>query len=495
MRAKLALFLIMFAGLEAAGEQQIDCGPDGVRTVPLAGGGVRSVCIAPTPPPLTRPTFTSATATPASLPAGGGSVTLAWTLAGDPPTTQTLEPGIGTIPATTRTRVVQVTQTTRFTVLASNAAGASTAPIDVTVASAPTSRTWGTVDPLVLGDFTAAEHDAWSVDGGDTWRYRLWHPQCPVIQNGQLKCFAHEHGDDPSTQRNTWVAANWDGRMGYAARRYTHAPNEPGGHDEAHEGYKVFIANIGDINGEGRVNRTASTSMPHFGTFRTGRFNIAEHSVSLTEEQPATNYRASFHLMADTGGTAAVCDPRAGAPVKDVIRLGSCLLNSSYEIWSMKARVRDGATLLMDQLITPAAFDPISAFNPANPTEPVLIAPKTDPRVQALKRFPGQDWTGYKGCSRESYVILPRLETAGRQTDVYFTDASGNVVPANTPNAIRVFLQRGLSGVPPNSSDIEQFKMRVDYCDGQEQWATAEGWRPRAGLAGKVSYQKLGFRN
>lgn len=389
-------------------------------------------------------------------------------------------------------RTVTYRETFTVTTPASNggaacvAAAGQTRQIDVIEPCTPPVTTpggtiWGTVDADVLGDFTAAEHDVYTVDGGDGFRYRTWHPQCV-----SGRCYAHEHGDDPASQRDPWVREHFDPRMGYAARRMTSAA-EPNGHNEAHDGYKVFVVNFGDINGEGRVNKTATTSMPHMGTGRAGRFALAHHSESLSENQGA--YKVAFHLMADTGGVAAVCDPRAPAPTKDELMLGApCKVDSPYAIWSMKAKVQQGGRVLLDQLITPAVFDPITVFNPANPTETVYA---WDPRMAAGKNHP-DDWSDHRGCSRESYSILPKVETQGQTTDVYQTDVMGTVV-AGGP--ITVYLPRGLSGVPPNSSDIEQFKLRVDYCDGTEQWATAEGWRARAGVNGRVNKAKLGLKN
>ena len=369
----------------------------------------------------------------------------------------------------------------------------------VVVPPPPTETIWGPVDPDVLGDFTAAEHDNFTVSGGDGFRYRVWHPQCPVIQNGVLRCYAHEHGDDPATIGDAWVKSMWDGRFGYAARRYKHHPGEPDGHLEAHEGFKVFVANKGDTNDEGRVNRTWTLAYVHMGTFRPGRFNTEPHSGSLASRHDFPGdqeMRLKFHLLLETGGTDVVCDPRHDAPIKDVMALGSrCLLNSPYEIWGMTQTIREaGASQEIARVFqTPASFRPVTVLNPANRTEVVYA---DDPRVAAIKRFPGDNWSGFKDDVRETYAQNPYLYTGNRTTDIYWTDPTGLVVPSTDPNAIQQYVQRGINRISlPSTQDNLQFKMKVDYGRGCEPDRDGNCQRPRAGITGKVSYAKLGFKN
>ena len=79
------------------------------------------------------PTITTFTATPASLPLGGGSVTLNWTTAGA--TALSIDHGVGDVSGLT-SKVVNVTVDTTFTLTASNAVGSATGTAGVVIASA-----------------------------------------------------------------------------------------------------------------------------------------------------------------------------------------------------------------------------------------------------------------------------------------------------------------------------------------------------------------------
>jgi hypothetical protein len=86
------------------------------------------------------PTITSFTATPSSLPAGGGSVTLAWNVTGA--TSLSIDQGVGAVsPATTGSTTAQVTASKTFTLTATGSSGNSTATAQVTVASGPATVT------------------------------------------------------------------------------------------------------------------------------------------------------------------------------------------------------------------------------------------------------------------------------------------------------------------------------------------------------------------
>ena len=463
-----------------------------------AGSSQSSATVTVTAPPVTTPPAISAFGCSATQIAPGGSATCNWTVTGSPAPTLTLTP-VGTVTGTSR--VVSPTVTTVYQLHAVNSAGkASSGMWTITVSSGPppTEPIWGPVDPDVLGDFTATEHDAFTVPGGDGFRYRTFHYQCPVIQNGQLRCYAHDHGDDPETAGDAWVKANWDQRFGYAARRHK-TPAEPDGHVEAHEGYKVFVANKGDTNDEGRINRTWTLAYVHMGTFRTPRFVQEHHSGSLASRHDwpgDPEMRVAFHLLMDTGGTDVVCAPRHDAPIKDVMALGSrCLLDSPYEIWGMTQTIREqGASQEVARLFqVPASFKPVSVLNPANPAEPVMA---WDPRVASIKKFPNQDWSGHKDDVRETYAQNPYLYTAGRTTDEYWTDPMGLVVPSTAPNAIKQYVQRGINRIGlASTQDNLQFKMKVDYGRGCEPDRDGNCTAPRRGITGKASYAKLGIKN
>jgi len=88
----------------------------------------------------TKPVINSFTATPSSLPTGGGSTTLAWNVTGA--TTLSIDQGIGAVtPVTSGSTSKSITATTTFTLTATNASGSVTQPVAVTVAAPPSTIT------------------------------------------------------------------------------------------------------------------------------------------------------------------------------------------------------------------------------------------------------------------------------------------------------------------------------------------------------------------
>ena len=88
----------------------------------------------------TIPTINSFTATPNSLPSGGGLVTLAWDVTGA--TTLSVDQGVGAVaPSTVGNKVVLVGASATFTLTATNEAGSSTVDAPVTVAAPPPTQT------------------------------------------------------------------------------------------------------------------------------------------------------------------------------------------------------------------------------------------------------------------------------------------------------------------------------------------------------------------
>lgn len=79
-------------------------------------------------PPI--PAITAFTATPPSLPADGGTTTLAWTVTDAD--TLSLAPGIGNV-GTLKNLPIAVDATTTYTLTASNSIGQVTASVTVTV--------------------------------------------------------------------------------------------------------------------------------------------------------------------------------------------------------------------------------------------------------------------------------------------------------------------------------------------------------------------------
>lgn len=309
-----------------------------------------------------------------------------------------------------------------------------------------------------LGECSAAAHDRWVVDGGDGRRYRVWHTQ--VDPTGCT--YGHEHGDDPAIQTNAWVRNNFDGRMGYSAVRF--------GMDEPHNGYKIHVANIGEMNDEGRVNRNATTSMPHVGTGGPARFTVNHHSASLADWHENGVHHSVINTRFDTGTKGnAVCEPRVNAPTKDGTILGqNCKVNSPYEIWGMLATIMRNGVVMFMKFITPAIFDPITLFNRNNPGELVYA---WDQRVAQYKNFPEQNWSGSRGCDRENYSQVGyhfNPPSAGDTNEEYLLDVRTNTV-VGAANAWTTRLVVGRSGTGGNnvpfSSDILQFKKRRGHCD------------------------------
>jgi hypothetical protein len=336
-------------------------------------------------------------------------------------------------------------------------APAPTQPTPPPPAPTPTPGSiFGIVDASILGTCSAATHDRWVVDGGDGFMYRTWHPQ--TDPTGCV--YGHEHGDNPASMQESEIAAS-PVRFGYIGRRHP-MPNEPNGHEEAHEGFKVFIANRGDVNDEGRVNRVFSRSVFHMGTGGPKRFNMPHHSAEIRLIHPEFGLKAFTQLMMNTGGVGAVCDPRKPAPVKDVMQLSSpCKLNSGYEIWSTQASVMANGREVYRAFATPAVFDPITLFNPANPTEVVYA---WDTRVAAIKNFPSDDWSRNRGCERESYA-QPGYWYNGRGQTAYYTDAVGQPLASGDPLALRQEISTSESvGSPATTDGLKQFKMRRGFC-------------------------------
>ena len=96
------------------------------------------------PPAQPAPTITSFTATPASLPAGGGSVTLAWTTANA--THLVIDNGVGDVTGLT-SKIVGVTATTTFALAASNGSSPIISTVTIAVAAA--------ANAPVIASFTA----------------------------------------------------------------------------------------------------------------------------------------------------------------------------------------------------------------------------------------------------------------------------------------------------------------------------------------------------
>ena len=243
-------------------------------------------------------------------------------------------------------------------------------------------------------------------------------------------------------------------------------PDEPDGHDEPHEGFKVFVANRGDTNNEGRVNRVFSRSVFHMGSGGPKRFTMQMHSAEIRVIHPEFGLKAFTQLMMDTGGSANVCDPRANTPTKDVVQLNSpCQLTSAYEIWSTTQSVRIGGVAVYTSFATPAVFDPITVRNPSNPSELVYA---WDPRMASSKTH-NSDWSWFRGCERESYA-QPGYWQNHRGQPIYWTDPMGNQVASNHPYALKQEISVSQNvGAPATTDGLHQFKVRKNYCQAHSR--------------------------
>jgi hypothetical protein len=246
-------------------------------------------------------------------------------------------------------------------------------------------------------------------------------------------------------------------------------PNEPNGHEEPHEGFKVFVANPGDVNDEYRVNRVYSRSVFHMGTGGPRRFGMPHHSADIRLVHPEFGLTAFTRLMMNTGGTETICANPRGAPIKTVLTLDpSCQLDSLYEIWSTTASVRYQGREVYRAFATPAVFDPITVFDPANPTRLLYTS---DPAVNAILKFPNSSRSHLRGCDRESYAQPGYWYNGGSSgRTVYYTDAVGNELPATDPLAIAQTISRSNSvGAPATDDGLLQFKVRRSWCQNSSR--------------------------
>jgi hypothetical protein len=299
------------------------------------------------------------------------------------------------------------------------------------------------VDPAVLGECSEATHNKYALDGGDGYRYHSWHPQ--TDPSGCT--YAHEHGEDVRTIGDATLRASFMAQpflFGYVARSMQSAA-EPTGHQEAHEGYKQFLINRAQANDEGRASMMWQGSLFHMGTGGPRRFEVRHHSAAQRYYHPGENLRASIQIMMDTGGIGSVCDPRVGIS-KDGFMIPRLAANgqpcaekirSAYEIWTTEAPIfailGGVAREVYRAFATPAVFDPITLRLASDPLR-VIFA--WDDMLKPFREHPGDDWTGFRGCDRESYA-QPGLFRAAGTSGVVYTDAMGQPLPATHPLALR----------------------------------------------------------
>lgn len=350
---------------------------------------------------------------------------------------------------------------TRVHALSPCGASPSSSEAVVSVDQAPpsTAPIWGVVDPSILGTCSAAVHDRYVINDGDGFRYRTWHPQTVAVDATTSCTFGHEHGDDPASQTHLSIKTA-PIRFGYAGRRHPMPPAEPNGHEEPHEGFKVFVANRGAQNEEFRTYLHDSRIVFHMGTGGPRRFSMPHHSMEYASVTNDGRYML-LQGMADTGGVSTICAAqRAG---KTVVALDpNCRLGSLYEIWADKLTVRANGQVLAQAVASTAVFDPITALDPANPTRLLYM---WDSAMAAIKQFPENDWSLNRGCDREAYHGPTYwYNSTGRTT--FYTDAMGNEVPANHPQALaQIVSPHDTHGSFFASIDgNETFKLKKGHC-------------------------------
>ena len=301
------------------------------------------------------------------------------------------------------------------------------------------------VDPLILGTCPSAVHDRYVVTGPDGKLYRTWHPQQVPLDaaspTGVTCRFAHEHGDDPRKSRADRTLPAF-GYINAAAG----AP-----HDEAHEGFKVFVANRGTVNDEGRRMKAHSRVVAHMGTGGVARFVRPHHSLEMTLRKGA--YRVHVHGMADTGLAGSICERDAGGGIgRTVVTVPGtgCDVGSLYEIWQFVLPIRfpDGTEIVRAHAST-AVFDPITVMNPADRAQ----------LVRTSDVLP--QWGEQHGCDREAYHGPVYWYHRLGSTTTYRTDAFGVIRP---DGALEQTVSRHDAIGIPLTADQTQFKLRRSAC-------------------------------
>jgi len=283
-------------------------------------------------------------------------------------------------------------------------------------------------------------HDSYYVIGTDGKKYSTWHP----ARDPKTGCvFGHEHGDDPRTA----IVDNTLPAFGYAG--------EAAGMFEGHTGFKVFVANAGTVNDEGRTNLHNSRIVFHMGTGGTKRFTERFHSM---EYKVITNDGRKMFVqgLADIGQVGTICDnPRQQ---RTVMAFG-CRLESSYEIWENVLRIRKNGETIAAAITSTAVFDPILVMDPADKTRVVYTWSDEANQIFVFS----DDRSYYRGCERESYHGPTNWYNNGSgSSTVYYTDAYGNVTPNGTLK--QEISQHGYKNFIATNDGLSQFKYRKSAC-------------------------------
>lgn len=509
MKRTLFALVVAVCGAAALVAQQtvVTCPTGQIPQSTIAGASATVVCVTPAPPPPVNvaPTIGGFAAThsvtnPLTL---GQAVTFSWSgITGTPAPTLTLTESTNKVvvtgtssytwtPTTTGDKLVTLTAANG---VAPNAARSWTVRVVApTTPPPPVEPIFGAPVTLAeLGTCSAVVHDQYVArpDPPDGFRYRHWHPK----QDPSGCFYGHEHGADLRTAPTGSGLPTRPFLFGWTARRMQSAA-EPDGHLEAHGGFKQFRIVLGQANDEGRSSLMWQDSLFHMGTSNPRRMTIQHHTGEQRYYHPSEGLRADIRVMMDTGGAKSVCDPRnlpdgVTRPSKDgftIPRVGAgdvpcqnpVLVQSGYEIWSalrrLYAMIAGVRTHVYTAFATPAVFDPITVFKRDEPTR-IIFA--WDDLFKPFRQFPNDDWTGFKGCDRESYAQPGIFEAAGLPSDAsglttVYTTAMGEPTTASDPLGIpQTFTRtrnvdaRG-STIQIGSSETKgnhAFKMRVSEC-------------------------------
>ncbi len=175
--------------------------------------GLVAGCSDTTPTPTSKPTITNFTATPPSLPAGGGSVTLQWDV--KDATFLALDGQMGAVTGTSKT--VTVTNSKIFTLTATNSSGSATKSVGVSVAPAvvsvdPPDGAKGVKDDQSIViifsermDQAATEAAYQSADLPPTEVTFSWNADGKVLTIQPNDFLEYAAGEDPSTEAITYT--------------------------------------------------------------------------------------------------------------------------------------------------------------------------------------------------------------------------------------------------------------------------------------------------
>ncbi|MBI5811320.1 Ig-like domain-containing protein [Allomeiothermus silvanus] len=191
----------------------------------------------PTQEQSMAPKISSFTATPASLPAGGGNVTLAWSVSNAKKLS--IDPGIGEVSGSQTT--VRVSQSTTFTLTATGPGGSDIKTASVNVANPPPNL------PPIIDEMHIKDSNGKEVGEGQT------------VMNSyplNLSVVAHDPEGDPLTY--TWLACEPEWKPLVCATS-GELPTYPGGRasfDPLQRGFGTWNFTLIVMDGHSATSRT-----------------------------------------------------------------------------------------------------------------------------------------------------------------------------------------------------------------------------------------------